>query len=214
MRMLITAGPTREYFDSVRFVSNPSSGKMGYAIASCAAQRGHATVLVSGPVDLPDPQGVEVLRVVSAEEMFQVTTSKFDKCHAAVMTAAVCDSRPARRLLHKIKKQDHPRTILLIPTKDICEHLGAIKGDRIVIGFAMEDHDHRKNAEAKLERKRCDAIVLNGIRNVGADSGEIEILRADTGWAQSYRGTKQAIAAAVVDLVEALQALGRCGPRP
>ncbi len=204
MRLLITAGPTREYFDSVRFVSNPSSGKMGYAIASCAARRGHATVLVSGPVDLPDPEGVDVLRVVSAQEMFQVALSKFAECHAAVMTAAVCDYRPARRLSHKLKKQARTRTINLVPTTDICARLGAIKGDRIVIGFAMEDHDHRKNAEAKLKRKLCDAIVLNGIENVAGDDAEIKILRADRGWQASVGGSKVVLAEVVVDLVENL----------
>jgi phosphopantothenoylcysteine decarboxylase/phosphopantothenate--cysteine ligase len=204
MRILVTAGPTREFFDSVRFISNPSSGKMGYAIAAEAARRGHEVALVSGPVELPDPEGVEVVRVVTAQEMFQVATSLFEHCEAAVMTAAVCDYRPARTIDHKLKKRNRIRPIQLMPTRDICAHLGRVKEDRVVVGFAMEDHDHHRNAEAKLTRKRCDAIVLNGIGNVAGDSAEIEILRADTGWSGPYAGTKSMVATVVMDLVEEL----------
>lgn len=208
MRILVTAGPTREFFDSVRFISNPSSGKMGYAVAAEAARRGHEVVLVSGPVELPDPADVEVMRVVSAHEMFLVATSLFEQCHAAVMTAAVCDYQPARRIEHKLKKRNRVRPVRLVPTKDICAHLGRIKGDRVVIGFAMEDHEHHKNAEAKLKRKRCDAVVLNGIGNVAGDSAEIEILRVDARWSGPYAGTKHKIAAVVMDLVEDLVGVG------
>jgi len=204
MRILVTAGPTREFFDSVRFISNPSSGKMGYAIAAEAARRGHEVVLISGPVSLPRPEGVEVLQVVSAEEMFAAAVSVFEECHAAVMTAAVCDYRPARRMAHKLKKKNRARPIQLQPTKDICAHLGKIKGTRVVVGFAMEDHDHHTHAEAKLSRKRCDAIVLNGIENVGADEAVVEILRADTGWTPPLRGSKTSVAAKVVALTEQL----------
>jgi len=204
MRILVTAGPTREFFDSVRFISNPSTGKMGYAIAAEAARRGHEVVLVSGPVSLPEPKGVDVLQVVSAEEMFTVAVSLFAECHAAVMTAAVCDYRPTRRLDHKLKKQNRVRPIHLQPTKDICAHLGKIKGDRVVIGFAMEDYDHHAHAEEKLERKRCDAIVLNGIENVGADAAVVEILRVDTGWSAPLRGSKTEVAGKIVALTERL----------
>ena len=204
MRILVTAGPTREFFDSVRFISNPSSGKMGYAIAAEAARRGHEVALVSGPVELPDPEGVEVVRVVTAQEMFQIATSLFEHCRAAVMTAAVCDYRPARTIDHKLKKRNRIRPIQLVPTNDICAHLGRVKEHRVVVGFAMEDHDHHRNAEAKLMRKRCDAIVLNGIGNVAGDSAEIEILTADTGWSGPYAGTKSTVATVVMDLVEEL----------
>ncbi len=204
MRILVTAGPTREFFDSVRFISNPSSGKMGFAIARAAAGRGHEVVLVAGPVELADPAGVEVVRVVSAEEMFLASTSLFDKCQAAVMTAAVCDYRPTRRLEHKLKKRNEVRPIQLQPTKDICAHLGRIKGDRVVVGFAMEDHDHHSHAADKLARKCCDAIVLNGISNVAGDDAEIEILRADSGWSPPKAGSKETLAGTIVDLVESL----------
>ena len=204
MRILVTAGPTREFFDSVRFISNPSSGKMGYEIASEAAGRGHDVVLVSGPVALPEPPGVQVIHVVSAEDMFEVVLSLFDGCRSAIMTAAVCDYRPTRRLDHKLRKQNRVRTIHLQPTQDICAHLGRIKGDRVLIGFAMEDQDHRARAEEKLRRKRCDAIVLNGLGNVGGDSAEIEVFRADYGWDDPISGSKAELAALLVGLVEKL----------
>ncbi|RJP39712.1 MAG: phosphopantothenoylcysteine decarboxylase [Phycisphaerales bacterium] len=202
MKLLVTAGPTREFFDSVRFISNPSSGKMGYAIAAEAARRGHGVVLVSGPVDLPDPPGVRVERVVSADEMFEASVAAFDECDAAVMTAAVCDYRPSRRLPHKLQKRNQPRQILLQPTRDICAHLGSIKGDRVVVGFAMEDHDAHAHAESKLKRKNCDAVVLNGLANVGADLAEVEILTADGRWTGPYRGAKAEIAARIVERIE------------
>lgn len=204
MRILVTAGPTREYFDSVRFISNPSSGKMGFAIAAEAAARGHDVILVSGPVAIADPSNVRVVHVISAEEMFDAAVSAFEDRHAAVMTAAVCDYRPTRRLDHKLKKENRVRPIQLRPTQDICAYLGRTKGDRVVVGFAMEDHDHRVNAERKLQRKHCDAIVLNGIENVAGDDAEIEILRADRGWQAAIGGSKVVLAEVVVDLVEDL----------
>ncbi len=208
MRILVTAGPTREFFDSVRFISNPSSGRMGYCIAAAAARRGHEVALVSGPVELAEPKGVEVIPVVAAQEMFDVCMSLFPDCRAAIMTAAVCDYRPTRRLDHKLKKRNRVRPIHLQPTADICATLGHEKGDRIVIGFAMEDRNHRAHAEAKLRRKRCDAIVLNGIENVGGDTAGVEILRADGGWSAPIAGTKAEIAERVVDLTESLAQTG------
>ena len=204
MRILVTAGPTREFFDSVRFISNPSSGRMGYAIAAAALARGHEVVLVSGPVEIEAPAGVELVPVVGADEMFEAAVRAFERCRAAIMTAAVCDYRPARRLPRKLKKQAKPRRITLAPTRDICAHLGSIKGDRVVIGFAMEDHNERPNAEAKLARKRSDAIVLNGIGNVGSAQATVEIVTADGQWSDPITGTKRQVATHVVRLTERL----------
>ncbi len=177
---------------------------MGYAIAAEAVRRGHQVVLVSGPVELPGPKGLDMIRVVSAREMFEATVSHFEECHAVVMTAAVCDYRPSRRLANKLKKRNRSRAINLQPTEDILAHLGKIKGDQVLVGFAMEDHDHHAHAEAKLRRKRCDAMVLNGIGNVGGKSAVVEILRVDGGWSGPFSGCKTRIAAEVVDLVESL----------
>ncbi len=205
MRILITAGPTREFFDSVRFISNPSSGKMGYAIAVEAARRGHQVELISGPVELPAPKGVKLTRVVTAREMFKAAATKFPRCHAAVMTAAVCDYRPAKRLGSKIKKSNRARLLRLLPTIDIAAFLGRNKGDRIVIGFAMEDHDEHRHAEAKLRRKYCDAIVLNGPGNVGSDRATIQVFHAAAGWDRPLSGPKSRIARVVLNLAERLQ---------
>ncbi len=204
MRFLVTAGPTREYVDSVRFISNSSSGKMGYAIALEAAARGHEVFLVSGPVDLPDPPGVRVVRVVSSAEMFEAAVGFFAQCDAAIMAAAVSDFRPRNPSARKIAKRDAPLSIELEPTEDICAHLGNQKRSRIVIGFAMEDHDHHGHAEAKLRRKNCDAIVLNKVANLAADRGEIQILTANRPWAEPLSGTKGQLAQGVVDFVEEL----------
>ena len=204
MRILVTAGPTREFFDSVRFISNPSTGRMGYAITVEAIQRGHQVILVSGPVTQPRPDGAEVIDVVSAKEMFEAATLRFDGCDAAILTGAVCDYRPAQRLTNKLKKDNRPRTMELQPTEDICAYLGKRKGGRVLIGFAMEDHNHRPHAEAKLRRKRCDAMILNGIENVASETAEIEIFRADRGWSGPVSGSKAEIAATVMDLVESL----------
>ena len=205
MRILVTAGPTREFFDTVRFISNPSTGKMGYAIAEAAAARGHQVGLVSGPVGLEPPEGVEHVSVVTAEEMFVVCCSLFQEADAAILTAAVCDYRPARVLDHKLKKRARVRHITLNPTRDICAHLGSIKGERVVIGFAMEDHDHRRHAEAKLVRKCCDAIVLNGPDNVGSDQATVEVLTRDGKWSPPISGSKLRVAEHVVRLAERLR---------
>ncbi|MGD2109919.1 MAG: phosphopantothenoylcysteine decarboxylase [Phycisphaerae bacterium] len=204
MRILITAGPTREYFDTVRFISNASTGKMGYAIAEAAVGRGHEVVLVSGPVQLLPPEGVKMLPVISASDMFEAVTSQFGWCQCLIMTAAVCDYRPADRKTRKLEKQSAARTVELLPTEDILVHLGEVKESRVVVGFAMEDHDHRERAEAKLHRKHCDAIVLNDLGNVGTETGTIEILRADAGWLDPVSGTKTVLAGAVLDVAEAL----------
>lgn len=177
---------------------------MGYALAEEAVRRSHDVVLVSGPVQLPEPKGVELIHVVSVREMFEAVASTFDECECTLMTAAVCDYRPAVRQEHKLKKQDRARTIRLEPTEDILAHFGKIKGSRVVIGFAMEDHDHHRNAEAKLHRKNCDAMVLNDLANVGSESGTIEILRADAGWLEPTSGTKAQLAVAIMDMAEAI----------
>jgi phosphopantothenoylcysteine decarboxylase/phosphopantothenate--cysteine ligase len=136
--------------------------------------------------------------------MFDAAAALFPRCRAAVMTAAVCDYRPATRLERKLKKSNRGRTLRLVPTPDICAHLGRIKGERIVVGFAMEDHDEHRRAEAKLRRKRCDAIVLNGPATVGGDRAAIQIFLATGRWDRPVYGTKTRIAKLIVDLIERL----------
>ncbi len=207
VHILVTAGPTREYFDTVRFISNPSSGKMGYAIADQAFRMGHDVTLVSGPVSLETPKGVTRIDTVSAQEMLEACLDVYETSDAAIMTAAVCDYRPTRTLDHKLQKRHQPRRITLQPTTDIAACLGKIKGARVMIGFAMEDHDHHAHAEGKLRRKRCDAIILNGKDNVGTDHARVEILRSDLGWCGVVEGTKPKIARAVIKITLELSKL-------
>jgi phosphopantothenoylcysteine decarboxylase / phosphopantothenate---cysteine ligase len=204
MRILVSAGPTREFFDTVRFISNPSSGKMGYAIARAARRRGHQVVLVSGPVALRPPRGVEVIQTVSAAEMSRACKQAVGPCDAVIMTAAVCDYTPDRRVNYKLKKQARPESIRLAPTEDILAAIGRRKGKRILIGFAMEDRNPRKNAESKLRRKHLDAILLNGPENVAADTARMELLTADGTWESWPAGSKTAVATKVVRLAERL----------
>jgi len=206
LRILITAGPTREFFDSVRFISNPSTGKMGYALAVAALRRGHEVTLVSGPVALKPPGGCRCIHVVSAAEMADASKRAFRRADAAILTAAVCDYRPTHPLKRKLAKQSRPRPITLAPTEDIATSLGRVKKHRVIIGFAMEDHDHHAHAEAKLRRKRCDAIVLNGPENVGSDAAAIEIFHAAGHWSPACTGSKRAIATRIIRLTESLRA--------
>jgi phosphopantothenoylcysteine decarboxylase / phosphopantothenate---cysteine ligase len=204
MDLLVSAGPTREFFDSVRFISNPSSGKMGYAIAREAARRGHRVTLVSGPVALEPPAGVSLMRVTTAAEMAVACKRVFRAADVAVMTAAVCDYRPKARLTHKLAKRDQPRRVVLEPTEDIAASLGRRKGRRLLIGFAMEDADHHRKAERKLERKNCDLIVLNGPENVGGDEAVVELYTREGGWQKAIRGSKTVIARRLVRMIEAM----------
>ncbi len=203
MRILITAGPTREYLDPVRFLTNASSGKLGYAIAAAAARRGHKVELVSGPVEVKPPKGVRVTQVVTSREMFDAAVALFAKCDAAIMAAAVCDYRPARTSRRKLSRSGG-LTLSLRPTRDISAYLGRTKGDRIVVGFALEDRKGRARAAEKLRRKRCDAIVLNQPSNIGVDSGAVQVMLASAQWLPPMSGTKKRIAEELISLVEAL----------
>lgn len=163
LRVLVTAGPTREHLDPVRFLSNPSSGRMGYAVAEEAAARGARVVLVSGPTALADPAGVEVERVVSAEEMLAACRHRFAACDVLVAVAAVADHRPLRRYEEKRPKEEIGRTLELEPNPDIVATLAAEKGGRLVIGFAAETTDVVASALAKMKRKGLDLIVANDV---------------------------------------------------
>lgn len=209
LRIMVTAGPTREFFDTVRFISNSSSGKQGYAIAAAAVQRGHQVVLVSGPVGLDAPDGVKVISVTSAAEMAEVCRAEFESCDAAVFTAAVCDYRPPHKLPHKLKKSDEQRTITLEPTEDISATLGKDKGPRLTVCFSMDDRDGRRNAEAKLARKNADAVVLNGPGNIATNDANVQIFTPGRGWQDPISGSKSDIAHVVLELVEQLASTDR-----
>ena len=159
---------TIEAIDPVRFISNHSSGKMGYAIAGELADRGACVTLVTGRTELPTPAGVERVDVLSAAEMYDAATGAFDGADGAVMCAAVADYTPDAVSQTKLKKGEGEMHITLRRTRDIAAELGAAKGGRLLVGFALETHDEQANAEAKLARKNFDFIVLNSLRDAGA----------------------------------------------
>jgi phosphopantothenoylcysteine decarboxylase / phosphopantothenate---cysteine ligase len=204
LHIVITAGPTREHFDSVRFISNPSTGKMGYAIAEAAAAAGHEVTLVSGPVALPAPRGVRTISVVTAAEMAAATRRAFARADAAILVAAVCDYRPKERAAKKLPKSGRARSVVLVPTEDIAASLGRIKGERVTIAFAMEDHAARRHAERKLIRKNCDAIVLNGPGSVGTDTSRVEFLVRGGRWRRWPAASKGRIAERIMHELEGL----------
>ena len=167
-RFLVTAGATIEPIDPVRFISNHSSGKMGYAIAEALVQRGAEVTLVSGRTALDKPEGVERVDVLSAEDMYEACVERFQQMDGAVMCAAVADYTPAVVADEKLKKSDSDMSIALKRTKDIAAALGAQKGSRVLVGFAMETQNERENAQSKLQRKNFDFIVLSSLRKEGA----------------------------------------------
>jgi phosphopantothenoylcysteine decarboxylase / phosphopantothenate---cysteine ligase len=170
-KILITAGPTREKIDPVRFITNHSSGKMGYALAEEAVKLGAEVYLVSGPVNLSKPKGVIFISVESAEEMYQAVMNQFGNVDAVIKTAAVADYRPKNASEHKIKKQPGDETIQLERTKDILFELGKRKQHQILVGFAAETNNVEEYAQAKLMKKNADMIVANNVLTQGAGFG-------------------------------------------
>ena len=170
-RVMVTAGATIEAIDPVRYISNHSTGKMGYAIADALAKRGAEVVLVSGKTALQTPQGVRRVDVLSAEDMYEASVTEFEACDCAVMCAAVADYTPVAVSESKIKKSDDTFSIELRKTKDIARELGKVKGARKLVGFALETDNEQMNAEKKLAEKNLDMIVLNSLRDEGAGFG-------------------------------------------
>jgi phosphopantothenoylcysteine decarboxylase/phosphopantothenate--cysteine ligase len=166
--ILVTAGPTCEDIDPVRYLTNRSSGKMGYAVAEAAARRGAKVVLVSGPVDLETPAGVERISVRNADQMLRAVTQKFPECSIAIFAAAVADYRPAETAGEKIKRNKEILSLLLEPTPDILASIASRKGDAIVVGFAAETQNVAENARKKLSAKNADLIVANDVTAEGA----------------------------------------------
>ena len=160
-RILVTAGPTQEPIDPVRFISNPSSGKMGFALARVGRRRGAQVLLISGPTVLPDPHGVRVIRVGTAQEMFNAVMDHVEQSTIIVKAAAVSDWRPASLIEHKLKKEKMAQHLRLEQTVDILKALGENKKDQVLVGFAAETHNLQENACAKLIAKNLDLIVGN-----------------------------------------------------
>jgi phosphopantothenoylcysteine decarboxylase/phosphopantothenate--cysteine ligase len=179
LRFLITAGPTREFLDPIRYVSNRSSGKMGYAIAEAALAVSSDVTLVSGPTSLAAPKGVQFVSVTTAQEMAEAVWSRFASVDVCIMAAAVCDFRPKTAVGSKIKKGFFSGVLELEPTPDILAELGRRKKSQVLVGFAAETNDLEKHAREKLVRKGLDFIVANDSSAFDSETNRVTILRAD-----------------------------------
>jgi phosphopantothenoylcysteine decarboxylase / phosphopantothenate---cysteine ligase len=207
--VLVTAGPTVEDIDPVRFVSNRSSGKMGYRLAEAARDRGARVILVSGPTSLPAPNGVEVLSVRSAQDMQQAVADRVGPATVVIAAAAVSDYRPAGASASKIKKTDGPVALQLVRTPDILKGLGEAKGARLLVGFAAETEDLVGNARKKLDAKNLDLVVANDVTRpaagFGAETNAVVLLRRDGGRVDLPLASKREIAERILDEVRALR---------
>lgn len=202
MRILITAGPTREYLDDVRYLSNASSGRMGYALAAEAVARGHQVVLVSGPVELAPPKGCDVRFVQTTEEMRLACEQTFATCDGVIAAAAVCDYKPSQRVAGKMSKTGEPLTIELIETDDVLAGLGQKKNGRWIVGFALEATNSRENALQKLRAKNCDVVVLNDPSAIGSATNSVELIDESGQPIESWNGSKEAVARDLLNWIE------------
>lgn len=202
MRILITAGPTREYVDDVRFLSNASSGRMGYALAAAALHAGHTVELVTGPVELTPPAGCIVHRIETTDQLRETCLRIFPDCDGVIATAAVCDYRPLHRVSGKITKTGQPIVLELVETSDVLAELGAAREHRWVVGFALESQDPRNNAMRKLRMKRCNCIVLNDTSAIGSLNNRVEVLSPDAETMAEFHGSKEQVAALLLELIQ------------
>ena len=199
MKFLITAGPTREPIDPVRYISNRSSGKMGYAIAEAALEAGHQVILISGPVNIDPPQHAKFVSVSSSDEMFEAVQQHADESDVCVLCAAVADYRPAKVSPLKIKKHAEKFSVELIRTRDILDSLGHRQDrDFLLVGFAAETNDVEENAARKLREKNCDLIIANDVSGTNSamesDVNEVTILFRDATRQRISRAPKKIIA--------------------
>ncbi len=207
VRLLVTAGGTREPIDAVRFIGNRSSGKTGYAVAEEAARRGATVTLVAAPTALADPHGVEVVRVTTALEMHEAVHARFDETDAVVMTAAVADFRPEIAADGKLKKDAAPSSVALVPNPDILAELGRRKTRQVLVGFAAETDDVLGNAHLKLAAKNLDMVVANDVSEQGVgfefDVNRVTLITSSGDQPLPVMG-KHAIARALLDCLASL----------
>lgn len=202
-RILITSGPTRQYLDPVRYLTNASSGRMGRALAESAIKAGHDVVVVSGPVEVEYPRAADIINVVSTEEMLQACREIFPRCHGLIGVAAPCDYRPIRVAEHKIAKTGEPLMLQLIETPDIVATTAAAKeADQWVVGFALETQDARFRAITKMERKSCDLMVLNGPEAMNAAENRVEVIAANGDVVVELSGQKESVARGIFEVIQ------------
>jgi phosphopantothenoylcysteine decarboxylase/phosphopantothenate--cysteine ligase len=205
LRFLITAGGTREHIDPVRFISNASSGRTGFAIARAALNAGHKVTLVTGPTIQRPPNEVRIVKVETAAEMFQAVKKHFNKCDCLIMAAAVADYTVAKPSKTKIKKTNKSLTIKLKPTADILKWAGRHKTrSQVVVGFALEDKAMRARAEKKLKEKNLDMVIANSPAAIGCDKSTVHIKTLNHKWIKLPRATKAALARHIIRLMRML----------
>jgi phosphopantothenoylcysteine decarboxylase/phosphopantothenate--cysteine ligase len=200
-RILITSGPTRQYLDPVRYLSNASSGRMGCAVAEAALAAGHEVIVVSGPVDVAYPSAARVEKIVSTEELLETCLELFPECDGLIGVAAPCDYRPKTTASQKIAKTGEALLLHLIETPDVVALLGAIRQEQWMVAFALETQDQRIRAMQKLERKNCDLIVLNGPEALCSDRTQVEVIDRQGQVLAALAGTKAEVARDVFGLV-------------
>lgn len=210
MRFLITAGPTREPIDPVRYLSNRSSGKMGYALATAALAKGHQVVLISGPVSIPAPKGASLVRVETALEMHDAVAAAIHEADAAIFCAAVADYRVAKVAEQKIKKTGDTLTLTLVKNPDILGSARSVFGFRgLLVGFAAETEKLAEHATEKLHRKGCDLLVANDVSRTDIafdrDENEVELFYGDGRHESLALASKSEIAAMVIGCIERLR---------
>ena len=201
--ILITSGPTRQYLDPVRYLSNASSGKMGRSLAQAALDLGHDVTIVTGPVSLKYPEAANIIEVVSTREMFQAAIKAFPKCDGVIAAAAPCDFKPKHFSQQKIKKTPQRFELELVPTVDILAELGASKkADQWSLGFALETEDGKARALKKLSKKKCDLIVLNGPTAIDSSENQIDIIAPQGNFIHSFAGPKEAVAREILNVIQ------------
>ena len=214
--VLVTAGPTCEDLDPVRYLTNRSSGKMGYAVAEAAARRGAKVILVSGPTSLETPTGVRRVDVRSAEQMHEAVTKEFAGCSIGIFAAAVADYRPAEKHAEKMKKTDGSLTVQLEPTVDILQEIAGQKGDKFIVGFAAETTDVGQNARKKMAAKNLDLIVANDVTAEGAgfdhDTNVVSLFYRDGRDVAVPKMSKAEVAQRVLDEIVRLRGASRSKP--
>jgi len=205
VRFVVTAGPTREAIDPVRFISNRSSGKMGYAIAEAALERGHEVTLISGPVGLTPPRNAKLISITASDELHDAVHRAVRACDALVMCAAVSDYKPAAPSERKMQKRKTAFPLKLIPTRDILASLPKENRPYLVVGFAAETHDLKNNAQKKLRAKNCDLIVANDVSRsdsgMESDENEVVIFFRKGQSKKISRAPKKNIARALVKII-------------
>lgn len=205
-RILLTSGPTRQYLDPVRYLTNASSGRMGLALIEAALAAGHEVVVISGPVDVSYPPAARVVPVVTTDEMLAAAREEFARCDGLIGVAAPCDYKPVKVEDHKIAKTGEPLTLQLIETPDVVATLGRQRLDegnpQWVVGFALETDDRHFRAVTKLQKKSCDLIVLNGPEAMNSPTNNVDVIDRSGTVVATLSGSKSDVACGIFQEIQ------------